>query len=158
MRILVISDTHGKVGAIAKVIEKHSDINNIFFLGDLTRDIEAIKEEYKQKNYYIVSGNCDGFSFYKNTDMCIINSVKILFTHGHTYGVKGGIERLCEAARQRECKLVLFGHTHAPLSVYDNGVTVVNPGSLTCSRQGGNTYAIIDVLPSGIVTSIMQTE
>ena len=81
MRILVISDTHGKVGAIAKVIEKHSDINNIFFLGDLTRDIEAIKEEYKQKNYYIVSGNCDGFSFYKNTAFRTIHFTESFFTN-----------------------------------------------------------------------------
>lgn len=156
MRILVISDTHGKHRAIAEIIEKHNDIDHIFFLGDLVKDIEEIKEEYKQKNYYIVSGNCDGFSLYKNTDIGIINGVKILFTHGHSYGVKGGIEKLCEAARARECKLALFGHTHAPLTVYDNGITLVNPGSLTCSRQGPNTYAIVDVLPSGIVTSILE--
>ena len=156
MRILVISDTHGRYGKIADVLEKHSDIDHIFFLGDFVRDIEEIKEQYTNKNYYIVSGNCDGFSLYKNTNVCIINGVKILFTHGHTYGVKGGIEKLCEAARARDCKLALFGHTHAPLTVYDNGITLVNPGSLTCSRNGPDTYAIIDVLPSGIVTSITE--
>lgn len=158
MRILVISDTHGKLSTLRNILENHRDIKDIFFLGDLVKDIEAVKDDFPNKTFHIVSGNCDGFSFYKNTDICIINGVKILFTHGHTYGVKGGIDRLCDAARQRSCKLALFGHTHTASTVYDDGLSVVNPGSAGNSRQGANSYAIIDVLPSGIVTSIMKIE
>lgn len=156
MRTLVISDTHGKSNVIRNILLTHNDIKEVFFLGDLVKDIDAVLDEFNDRNFHIVSGNCDGFSFYKNTDMCIIEGVKILFTHGHTYSVKSGLERLCEAARQRECKLALFGHTHTAVTVYDDGLTLVNPGSASCSRDGGNSYAIVDVLESGIVTSIMR--
>lgn len=158
MRILVFSDTHGVSFNMKKFIDKHNDVNHIFFLGDLVKDIEQIKENYKFKNFYIVSGNCDSFSFHKNTDIAIINGVKILFTHGHMFGVKAGLTNLKDAAKQRGCSLALFGHTHRSVTIYDDGVYLVNPGSLTRSREGKNSYAIIDVLPNGIVTSIINTD
>lgn len=158
MRILVISDSHGNRSGLKEVLLWHTDISHVFFLGDNTSDIDALKDSFKEKTFYIVSGNCDGFSFYKNTDIATIGEVKVFFTHGHHFGVKSGIERLTEAARQRDCRLALFGHTHSALTVYDNGITIVNPGSLGHTRNGSNSYAIIDVLPSGIVTSIMTID
>ena len=41
-----------------------------------------------------------------------------MMTHGDLYGVKSGLGRLVKAADDKDVDIVLFGHTHLPLSVY----------------------------------------
>jgi predicted phosphodiesterase len=52
--------------------------------------------------------------------------------------------------------LVLYGHTHIAGSTYRDGVYFVNPGALRASRDGKEGYAIVDINPKGIVTSLMK--
>jgi len=59
LKILVMSDTHKNLENIRKVMEKHKDIKNVFHLGDGRSDIDLIKEEYKDKTFFMVCGNCD---------------------------------------------------------------------------------------------------
>lgn len=67
-------------------------------------------------------------------------------THGHTYGVSGGTDGIVEAARARGCEAVLFGHTHYPEIEMQEGILVINPGSLTFPRQRGRkfSYAVME--------------
>ena len=44
MRIIVISDTHGRPSLIEKIIEAQPDAKDIFFLGDLIKDIELLPD------------------------------------------------------------------------------------------------------------------
>ena len=71
---------------------------------------------------------------------------KILVTHGHTYGVSGVTDGIVEAARARGCEAVLFGHTHYPEIEMQEGILVINPGSLTFPRQRGRkfSYAVME--------------
>ena len=48
-----------------------------------------------------------------------------------------GFENLCYSAREIECDIVLFGHTHMPFDEDFDGVRVMNPGSISLPR-GGN--------------------
>ena len=68
MRIIVISDTHGRPSLIEKIIEAQPDAKDIFFLGDLIKDIEDMPFMYPSRNFHIVSGNCDYGSTYKTAD------------------------------------------------------------------------------------------
>ena len=156
MRILVLSDSHGDIKSLNSVIERHQDISEIFFLGDLTKDIIAVKEQFKNKNYYIVSGNCDFSSPFPSSQIKTIENTRIFFCHGHRYGVKYTLESIKATARENNCALVLFGHTHCSLTAYDNGLYIVNPGSLSSPRDGKKSYAIIDITKNGIVPSIMK--
>lgn len=155
MRILVLSDSHRRSGTVQKIIDAQPTARQVFFLGDVTRDIDEMPRRFPEKEFFIVSGNCDGDSLYPNADLAVVGGVHIFYTHGHTYGVKYGTERLREAAAARNCGIALFGHTHCAYTSYENGIWLVNPGSCAEGRGGGNSYAVIDLEPNGILPIII---
>ncbi len=158
MRILVISDSHGKAKTVIDIIKFHPDINHVFFLGDTVGDIEAAKEYFPQKNYYIVMGNCDIFGGYKKEDVAVLENTRIFYCHGHRYGVKYSTEHLSSTAKEKNCTLALYGHSHRSLLSYDDGLYIVNPGSVFSAREGKESYAIVDIDKSGIMPSLLYVE
>ena len=156
MRIAVISDSHGRGSIVDRILRRERNADAIVFLGDVTSDIEDFTYEYTDKKFYIVSGNCDRFSRYPYSLVENIGGVKIFITHGHTLMVKGGTSALEKAARQSNCKIALYGHTHIPNIKYEDGLYVVNPGSCARSRDGGNSYAAIDIRDNGILPAIIR--
>lgn len=156
MRIAVISDSHGQGHIVDRIIRREEQSDAIIFLGDVTNDIEDFTYEYTNKKFYIVSGNCDFFPTYPYTAVAEIGGIKIFITHGHTLGVKSGIGALCRAAKQSECQIALYGHTHTPNIKYEDGLYIVNPGSCARSRDGANSYAVIDIRDNGILPSIIR--
>lgn len=156
MRIVVISDSHGKGVIVDRILRREQDADAVIFLGDVTSDIEDFTYEYDFKKFYIVSGNCDRFSSYPYSTVANIGGINIFITHGHTLGVKGGIDALITVARQSDCKIALYGHTHIPDIKYEYGLHIVNPGSCARSRDGGNSYAVIDIRENGILPTIIR--
>lgn len=156
MKILVVSDSHRNTSALDKILLREQTCNEVFFLGDITDDIEDFKIIYPNKNFHIVSGNCDYYSFFPNVGLECIEGVNIIFTHGHTYNVKYGTEALLSAAIARNCKLALYGHTHIPSVDIKNGIFLVNPGSCGSSRGSGETYAVIDITDGNIYPEIKK--
>ena len=157
MRIVVISDSHGRGSIVDRIIRREKQAEAIIFLGDVTSDIEDFTYEYTDKKFYIVSGNCDRFSDYPYTRVEKIGGLNVFMAHGHTLSVKGGLGVLIQAAKQSDCQIALYGHTHIPNIKYEDGLYIVNPGSCSCSRDmEGNSYAVIDVRENGILPSIIR--
>ncbi|MBE6810670.1 MAG: metallophosphoesterase [Ruminococcaceae bacterium] len=156
MRIVVISDSHGHGSIVDRIIRRESSADIIIFLGDVTSDIEDFTYEYTDKKFYIVSGNCDIFPSFPYTTVADVNGTKIFITHGHTLGVKSSTATLSAAARQSDCKIALYGHTHVSNIKYEDGLYIVNPGSCARSRDGGNSYAVIDIRDNGILPTIIK--
>ena len=156
MRITVISDSHGQTRKIRKILEARPDSDHVFFLGDRVADLDGLELEFRSKTFHTVCGNCDGFCLRPSTDIAVIGGVRIFFTHGHTLGVKHGIDNLIRTAKAANCQIALYGHTHIPQSVYEDGVYVVNPGSCAEPRSGAPTYAVIDLEPNGILPIMME--
>lgn len=156
MRIVVISDSHGCGGIVDRIIRRERDADVIIFLGDIVSDIEDFVYEYTDKKFYIVSGNCDRFSDFPYSTVAQIGGVNVFITHGHTLHVKGGLGGLIQAARQSECKIALYGHTHVSNIKYEDGLYIVNPGSCARSREGRNSYAVIDIRDNGILPSVIR--
>ncbi len=156
MRLLVISDSHGHSGTVDRIISSHPEAKHIFFLGDVVRDIESAVYEYTDRVFHIVAGNCDGFCSFPNFDMVDIEGRGIYFTHGHTAFVKSGTQTLCDRAKNCGCEIALYGHTHISDIEYKNGLYVVNPGSCSRSRNGLDTYAVIDITKEKIIPAIME--
>lgn len=156
MRILVISDSHGRTGRIEQALEEQKTAKHVFFLGDCVRDIEDYPFIYPDRIFHIVSGNCDYSSVFKSADTVVIGGKKIFFTHGHHLSVKGGIERLSQFAKLEKADIVLYGHTHIAKTEYANGVYFVNPGSLCSAREGHTGYAVIDIEEKGIMPVLIK--
>ena len=157
MRILVISDSHGRTNRIEEALSAHPEATHVFFLGDNERDVEDLPFIYPDKIFHIISGNCDFASMLKSSDSVTVNGVKIFYTHGHTLSVKSGSGNLLKKARNEGYELVLYGHTHVASCEYCDGIHVVNPGSIGQPRDASSpSYAIIDLEPSGIMPIIVR--
>ncbi len=156
MRILVISDSHKRTDIIEKILYAQSDANNVFFLGDNAADIEDFAYIFPNKTFHILSGNCDYFSTFPSSNIAAVGGKKIFYTHGHTLGVKSSTEQLLKTAKAQNCQIALFGHTHQPLILYEDGVYLVNPGSCSSPRNSKATYAVIDIESNGIMPIIVE--
>lgn len=157
MRILVISDSHGRRDLVEKCIRQNSKAEVVIHLGDLVADINHMQFDFPDRMFINVKGNCDWGIDVPTTQCVTLEGVRIFLTHGHTQGVKYSIETLMSAARQNEAQICLYGHTHVPYNKYHNGLYVMNPGSLSEPRDSSRpSFGLIDIVPQGIVTNIVE--
>lgn len=143
MKILVVSDTHGKHDNLDAAIERELP-DRIFHLGD-GEGCETYLEAVADCPVDIVRGNCDYGSDLPTETIVTVGRHRILLTHGHCHHVNFGTEILETEAKQKEADVVIFGHTHVPL-LQESEVTVLNPGSISFPRQEGKkpSYAVIE--------------
>lgn len=142
-RLLVVSDSHGDRRTLRRILERHPDATCVFHLGDGAADMEALAEEIPGLTAHIVCGNCDSaFRLFPQEQWITVADQTVWAIHGHTYGVKSSPLRYQLAARQRGATIALFGHTHQPLLHQEEGLCLMNPGSV---RDGGH-YALLDIV------------
>lgn len=156
MRIVVISDSHRRYGVIEKILLEQPKAERVYFLGDVVPDVERAAEHFPDRIFRSVSGNCDFASLLPSTAIDECRGVRILYTHGHTLGVKYGVDRLFDTARENGCRIALFGHTHIALNEYRDGIYLMNPGSCAQSRNGPESYGVIDIEECGILPAILR--
>jgi len=159
MKILVFSDSHGRVANIKKAIDEHLEhggIDRVFFLGDGARDIMTLERNYPNIPFDYVLGNCDSTTgnlklLEKVVD---VGEVKFLLMHGHNHGVKNGIQRAVDYAIEKGADVLLHGHTHIATDVtvdgsYRGHVRVINPGA--CGSFYFGSYATVYVEGKNVV-------
>lgn len=146
MRILVLSDSHGSASAIHRAIESEKDISSVIFLGDGLRELERVKSDYPDISFYAVRGNCDMDITAKLCDDIELCGIKIFLCHGHCYNVKSDMSAIVTACKNTGAILLLYGHTHIANISFHGNIIAVNPGSVSRSRNGSNSYAVIDLV------------
>ena len=134
-KILLLSDNHRKLDYVEKILRLHPDISMCIHLGDSEGEAEIHELLPKGCEEYFVQGNNDFFSYLPKEVEIRIGKERCFLTHGHLYGVNFGLERLSEEARDRNCSMAFFGHTHKPCNKVVNGVHCINPGSVSFPRQ-----------------------
>lgn len=146
MKILIISDTHGRRGDLDLVLERERDIDMLIHLGDLERDEDWVKA-VAGCPIRMVSGNNDFYSGLPEEQEFTLGKYRVLMTHGHKYYVSVNTEKLRRATVARGANLVLFGHTHKPYMDVEGDLKVINPGSLSYPRQEGRkgTYVLMEI-------------
>ena len=149
----MVSDSHGDEFALRRAIAAQPEAKLIFHLGDGAAEALKVADELPERNLRVVSGNRDWGSIMPETGLETAGGRLIFYTHGHRYDAKSGLYRLICAAMERRAVILLFGHTHIPLTDYDDGLYILNPGSLANRKP---TYGIIDITPAGIVTNIVE--
>ena len=155
MRITVISDSHRGFSAAERAIGAQPNSKHVIFLGDGLNNVVDLQYVFPDRQFYFVRGNCDYNNNYKSSNMIILENTAIFFTHGHNYGVKYGLSAFTTAAREKQAKIALYGHTHKPEIHYDDGLYILNPGSITSNSCGKNSYAVIDITKAGILPNII---
>lgn len=150
MRIMIVSDTHRLNDNYYRALEKVGKIDMVIHCGD-AEGSEYMLQQAAGCPLYIVSGNNDFFTDLSRELDLEIKGKKVLVTHGHYYYVSTGIEKIKEEAIARGYDIVMYGHTHKPMVKHQDGVTILNPGSLSYPRQDGRrpSYIMLEIDAKG---------
>jgi len=146
MKILIVSDTHGRDKALKNLLERVKPIDMLVHCGDVEGSEDYIRS-LAQCPVHMVAGNNDFFCDLPKEEEFQIGRYRVLLTHGHYYYISMGTQMLKEDARARGFDIVMFGHTHRPYLEQDGDIVVLNPGSLSYPRQEGRkpSYMIMDL-------------
>ena len=156
MRIIVVSDTHGRASRFEEVVRLHDEADAFIHLGDGEWDFERVSDMHPDKKMYFVCGNCDYRSLRQSVCLETFGGMRVLFTHGSNEGVKSGLNRLIAKAKSVNADIVLYGHTHIPYTDYiDSKLYIMNPGSLGAPRESiRGTYGVIDIIGGAVSMNI----
>ena len=143
MKILVFSDSHGKVNRM-RVIAKKENPDLILHLGDYESDCADTFPDFRVVK---VRGNCDFGSAEETERFLDFGAEKIWMTHGHEYQVKSGLGSLLKRGAEQGATLILYGHTHRRYLLETADYTVLNPGT------PDQSYGVI-LLEGGKIVSV----
>ncbi|MDE7440373.1 MAG: YfcE family phosphodiesterase, partial [Clostridia bacterium] len=114
----------------------------IIHLGDTSADGNYIRGKYPDKTV-VINGNCEVFCVGEKEKVLDIEGVKIFACHGHMYSVKTTLSRLAKRAKELGCDIALYGHTHDAREDEIDGVTLLNPGTLSRYAEKSYLYIVI---------------
>ena len=146
MKVLIVSDTHGRDTTLKRLMEQVKPIDMLVHCGDVEGSEDYIRA-MAGCPVHIVAGNNDFFCDLPKEEEFLIGKYRVLLTHGHYYYISMGAQMIKEDARARGFDIVMFGHTHRPYLEQDREIVVLNPGSLSYPRQEGRkpSYIIMDL-------------
>jgi putative phosphoesterase len=150
MKVLIVSDTHGRNQYLIDTINRVGPIDLLIHLGDFENGEDYIKSMITCPVEF-VAGNNDFFNGLPKDKLIQIGKYKVLLTHGHRYGVNFSTEAIIETAKKQKADIVMFGHTHVPLIDMTGSVWVINPGSIALPRQTGRipTFIVMELDSGG---------
>jgi len=150
---MVVSDTHGNYFAPLALLDG-SGADMLIHLGDLIADAKFI-EPLLDIPLLKVPGNCDQPATGQRDLIETIAGKRFFITHGDSYRVKSGVESLARKAAEHKAVVALFGHTHIPCVLKQDGVLLVNPGTLMAGSNA-KSYAILTVTASSVTAEIIH--
>lgn len=161
MKLFVISDIHGSLYYLKKVMERfeEGEYDKLLILGDelyhgprnpLPKDYSP-KEVIEILNRYqdriiAVRGNCDSevdqmvlnYPLMSDYTMLYLGKRRVYLTHGHIYNIDKPLP-------MKEGDVLLYGHFHIPMIEKRDGVYFLNPGSISLPKnESKNSFGILD--------------
>ncbi len=173
MKLLVVSDIHGRYERLIDLMELHADADALVFLGDGVRDLYRAGANLYPFTIYAVKGNCDVSSVFVSDGSkdapseltFTLDGFRFYAIHGHTKAVKSSLTNAICAAVEKGADVLLYGHTHIPCEMYlpaqtpakdgllDKPLYVFNPGSLGESGDGKAHFGLIEIRNGSILFS-----
>ena len=156
MQIVVVSDSHGLSSRLKELEMKYPHADLYLHCGDLEDDCRLFPK------WIFVQGNND--YFVNEYDMPLERVVslgkhRIFMAHSHKFPYYRLEEALVSYGRSKNCDIVLFGHTHRSLVKNEQGVLLMNPGSIRWPRDGkAPSYGLITIEEQGIQAQIIFLE
>ena len=133
MNILVLSDSHGNLDNMVRAVEREAP-DRIFHLGDGWREAGRLHDRFPALPFWQVRGNCDCAAPVPAERLVVLEGLRILLCHGHTYHVKSSLLTAGYAAEERELDAFLFS-----LGCYSG-----EPITVISHRKGGCVISIKD--------------
>ncbi|MDD6308960.1 MAG: YfcE family phosphodiesterase [Clostridia bacterium] len=143
MRIIVFSDSHGRLHNCIDTLEQIGHVDHMIHLGDMQKDASDLGTVFPDVPITFVCGNGEIGAKEDYEKTITLGGKRLFLCHGHRFHVKNGLSVL--AAQAPEADLVLFGHTHEPFDGFVDGVHLFNPGSISLPATGAPSCGIIDI-------------
>ena len=160
MKLFIASDIHGDFDAASRLVAayRESGAEKLVLLGDvlyhgprndLPRDyapkeviamLNAMKDEI-----LCVRGNCDAdvdqlvlnFPILAESSFLATEDLTIFATHGHNYGPD-------KLPPMSAGDLLISGHIHIPVCREQDGVWLLNPGSVSIPKDGSHSCMVYE--------------
>ena len=153
MKIVVMSDSHRRIGVIDKVMNAHPDANLFIHCGDFQDDIAYYS------GLLVVAGNGDSDARIPKEMIQSLQGHRIYITHSHRFSYVHRHQQLVHKAKELNCDIVLYGHTHIPHYEVIDSVTLINPGSLFYNRDYSKpSYVILNLDKNNIDVEFVRLE
>lgn len=149
MRIIVFTDSHGWPASLERIYQKQPNADRYLHLGDGMQDVRYMRDNYPEMNLLSVKGNIDFISGDPENAVLTAFGKKVFYTHGHTFSVKQGLDKLAAYAKGIHADIVLFGHTHTQFYDFVDGIHYLNPGNASGYRK--YRFGIVDITEAGVV-------
>ena len=160
MKYLLISDTHGQLEKTRNLILQYPLMDGYFHMGDVGFALSHLEQ------FHIVRGNHDRHTSLPMELRFTLGERKVLCMHGNRFDeetvqevlhmqhlsgeemmeecMRRLYEKLSDYTKRQGCDTLFFGHTHEQCCVEYEGVTLINPGSLSFGMNGAG-YAIVEI-------------
>ena len=143
MKILLVSDTHGRNDVLEQLYKCYPTLDLYLHAGD-----SEAYGSYALGPFVTVRGNCDYDYNLPNLYQVDTPSGKLVMKH---------VPYLHENEK-KDTRIFIHGHTHKnEVKVVDN-ILYICPGSLSYSRNGPESYMIIDIITNKILINLRDLE
>lgn len=140
MKVVLVSDNHGDLKSIEKILCQEQVADYYLHCGDSSTRPEDISL------FASVRGNNDYFNEFPKERIIEIAGHKALLIHGHRLIGFGSFDRLADYAKEKECDICFFGHIHCFVDQEVKGVRLINPGSTFYNRDYSDPcYAVVEI-------------
>lgn len=161
MKLFIISDIHGSLYYLKKVMEifERGNYDKLVILGDelyhgprnplprdySPKDVIEILNQYRDK-IIAVRGNCDSevdqmvlnYPLMSDYSMIYLGKRRVFLTHGHLYNIDNPLP-------MSQGDILLYGHFHIPMIEEREGIYFFNPGSISLPKNNSkNSFAILE--------------
>ncbi len=151
-RILVLADTHRNVAMAKEIIQRSQPLDGMIHLGDYVQDAHEIQQS-SGVPLWAVAGNHDYHNIEPPQRIFNIEAVRIFACHGDRYDLTAyctdqeweeNMAALLQHANEAQCHCVLFGHSHKALCHKQEGLLIMNPGSMLLGENEA-CYGMLDI-------------
>jgi uncharacterized protein len=153
MKVLIISDSHGRAKRLNEIVDRVK-ADHVIHCGDFCTG----RSELPSVPLTVVRGNCD-WEEVSEEEIFEADSLCFFVTHGHRYRVKESLLPIKYRAQEAGAQIACFGHSHFPVCEKEDGVLLINPGSITQPRGFTvPTYAVLETKDGKIKVVFYQTD
>ncbi|MGL5540167.1 MAG: metallophosphoesterase family protein [Erysipelotrichaceae bacterium] len=151
MKVVLVSDSHGKMGPLLDILEAHPDADLFLHAGDIECEVFGLER------YHIVAGNNDLYYDYPKQQILATPFGDLLLIHSHQVYGRERAQQLVHLAKKHHCKIVCFGHTHVRMDAELEGIRLFNPGSLYYNRDGlAKGYLILHISETQVISDFIE--
>lgn len=158
-KALIISDNHSDRTILEKIINKwRTKVDLMIHCGDS----EIPATDPLMQEFTRVAGNNDWHLGYSADQEILVGGQRFFVTHGHHYQVNFSMTPLMLKGRSVAADVVCFGHTHQLFAAVEQGMLLVNPGSISLPRgqyaRIGGTFAIVEAADDHFTVDFLNRE